>query len=219
MKQWNSSHQHFSGGLLTSQKQVAACDLQKWKLTSVSTGNLETDDVPGAGNVKRPVLKTVPWREPRSWDRKVCKTYQISKWLNKKILNATDIAKEQNTKTFQGNRMFLPPHPPWLFLEVLVLWSLMVCWVPAGGYLSRRIPFRSLGSACIVRTGSEWAPFSAVCSGLYWCVLPRASLPGYSEAVLREHILGCARALSFHSRVCPFVNIRIFGARLRSNFA
>lgn len=57
MKQWNTSHQHFSEGLLTSQKQVAACDLQKWKLTPVSTGNLETDDVAGAGNVKRPGFK------------------------------------------------------------------------------------------------------------------------------------------------------------------
>lgn len=142
MKQWNSSHQHFSGGLLTSQKQVAVCDLQKWKLTSVSAGNLETDDVPGEGHVKRPVLKTVPWREPRSWDRKVCKTYQISKWLNKQTkIKMLQILQRSRTLTVQGNHKFLPPHPsPWLFLEVLLVWSLVVCWVPAGGYLNRRIP-------------------------------------------------------------------------------
>jgi hypothetical protein len=42
----------------------------------VSTGNLETDDIPGTENLKRPGLKTVSWKEPRFWDRKV---YQISK--------------------------------------------------------------------------------------------------------------------------------------------
>lgn len=56
--------------MLTSQKQVAACDLQKWKLTSLSPEKLETDDVPGAGHVKRPSFNNSALEEAQVLEQK-----------------------------------------------------------------------------------------------------------------------------------------------------
>lgn len=139
MKQWNTSHQHFSEGLLTSQKQVAACDLQKWKLTPVSTGNLETDDVARAGNVKRPCFKISALEEAQVLGQKGLQNLSDFKIVLKK-LKMLWILQKIRTLSVQDNHIFLPRHLSlWLFLKVEVVWWLVWSWVPAGGYLSRHI--------------------------------------------------------------------------------
>lgn len=49
---------------------MAACDLQKWKLTSLSPEKLETDDVPGAGHVKRPSFNNSALEEAQVLEQK-----------------------------------------------------------------------------------------------------------------------------------------------------